>query len=107
MLVRHEKNTVRFHWDARNAANVNSVQWAAFYSDCEHEVLKVRSGHRITLTYNLFVSKTSGLMAGQTSSLIPQQLPLYGLVQGLLCQPGFMRNGMFIFLKRPGILRPC
>ena len=27
----------------------------AFYADCRHEVLKVKSGHRITLTYNLLL----------------------------------------------------
>ncbi|KAL6059552.1 Fe2OG dioxygenase domain-containing protein [Balamuthia mandrillaris] len=30
------------------------VKWAAFYSDCEHEILPVTEGHRITLTYNLY-----------------------------------------------------
>ena len=31
----------------------DSVSWVAFYSDVEHEVAMVESGHRITLTYNL------------------------------------------------------
>jgi len=32
-----------------------TVRLVAFYSDCHHEVLPVRSGHRITLTYNLLL----------------------------------------------------
>jgi hypothetical protein len=32
-----------------------SIQWAAFYSDCEHEVKEVKTGHRITLAYRLYV----------------------------------------------------
>ncbi|KAI8612013.1 hypothetical protein BC830DRAFT_1049391, partial [Chytriomyces sp. MP71] len=30
------------------------IQWAAFFSDCPHEISPVTSGHRITITYNLF-----------------------------------------------------
>ncbi|XP_033647805.1 uncharacterized protein LOC117307227 [Asterias rubens] len=29
------------------------IQWAAFYSDCVHEILPVQEGHRITVTYNI------------------------------------------------------
>jgi hypothetical protein len=35
-----------------------SIAYVAFYSDIEHEVLKVTSGHRITLTYNLYSAPT-------------------------------------------------
>ena len=30
------------------------VQWAAFYSDCRHEVQEVTTGRRITLTYDVY-----------------------------------------------------
>jgi predicted 2-oxoglutarate/Fe(II)-dependent dioxygenase YbiX len=46
-------------WKAyRGSKTVLSL--VAFYADCRHEVLKVRSGYRITLTYNL-------LLRGDTS----------------------------------------
>jgi predicted 2-oxoglutarate/Fe(II)-dependent dioxygenase YbiX len=32
-----------------------AVSLVAFYADCQHEVLKVKSGYRITLTYNLML----------------------------------------------------
>lgn len=32
-----------------------ALSLVAFYSDCRHEVLKVKSGYRITLTYNLLL----------------------------------------------------
>ena len=32
-----------------------SIAYIAFYSDVEHEVLKVTSGHRVTITYNLYL----------------------------------------------------
>ncbi|KAL6079000.1 Fe2OG dioxygenase domain-containing protein [Balamuthia mandrillaris] len=30
------------------------IRWAAFYSDCEHEILPVTDGYRVTITYNLY-----------------------------------------------------
>ncbi|KAL6059554.1 Fe2OG dioxygenase domain-containing protein [Balamuthia mandrillaris] len=30
------------------------LKWVAFFGDCESEVQRVREGHRITLTYNLY-----------------------------------------------------
>ncbi|OCH92800.1 hypothetical protein OBBRIDRAFT_864207 [Obba rivulosa] len=32
----------------------SSIAYVAFYSDVEHEVLPVKSGYRVTLTYNLY-----------------------------------------------------
>jgi hypothetical protein len=37
----------------------SSIAFAAFYSDVEHEVTPVTSGHRVTLTYNLYFSTES------------------------------------------------
>ena len=34
-----------------------SLVYVAFYSDVEHEVLPVRSGHRVTITYNLYYTR--------------------------------------------------
>ena len=36
------------------AAQPPSIAYAAFFSDIEHEVVPVTSGHRVTLTYNLY-----------------------------------------------------
>lgn len=41
--------------------NTQSIQFAAFYSDVEHEVLEVHSGHRVTLTYNLYAGELNCL----------------------------------------------
>ena len=59
LVVRHNEHTVTYDWgssDQRPAA----VQWAFFYSDCEHEVQEVKSGNRLTLTYNLYASPAAG-----------------------------------------------
>ncbi len=36
------------------------LHFAAFFSDCIHEVLPVRSGHRVTLTFNLLMAEGEG-----------------------------------------------
>jgi predicted 2-oxoglutarate/Fe(II)-dependent dioxygenase YbiX len=46
-------------WKAYGGSKT-ALSLAAFYADCRHEVLRVTSGYRITLTYNL-------LMHGDTS----------------------------------------
>ncbi|KAF6829211.1 oxidoreductase [Colletotrichum musicola] len=63
------------------------IQWAAFYSDCEHEVHEVTSGHRVTVTYNLYATKAA--MCTSLSSLDPESLPLYNDIRALVTDPRF------------------
>jgi hypothetical protein len=60
--VRNAGKEVVFDWSAEEEAikEEAKLQWAAFYSDCEHEVYEVTSGHHFTLTYNLFVTRSPG-----------------------------------------------
>lgn len=51
LRVAHQGRETICDWSAQKG---EAIKWAAFYSDCEHEVLEVISGHRITLTYNLY-----------------------------------------------------
>ena len=41
-------------WKAHRGSR-DALSLVAFYADCQHEVLKVQSGYRITLTYNLML----------------------------------------------------
>ena len=41
-------------WKAYRGSKT-ALSLVAFYADCRHEVLKVKSGYRITLTYNLLL----------------------------------------------------
>jgi len=52
LVLRHDSRTVKFEGSAVD----NTIKWIAFYSDCEHEVLPVKKGYRLTLTYNLYCS---------------------------------------------------
>jgi hypothetical protein len=41
-----------------------ALSLVAFYADCRHEVLSVKSGYRITLTYNLLLHGDTGRPEG-------------------------------------------
>ena len=70
------------------------VRWAAFYSDCEHEVQEVTSGHRLTLTYNLYITSAgSGALAGQPSALDSTQLSFYKDLKAALEDTEFYPDG--------------
>lgn len=73
-----------------------AVKWAAFYSDCEHEVLEVTSGHRITLTYNLYYTPGIGDLAGNKFTVMDvKSLPLYEKVREAFASSDFMGGGMY------------
>ncbi len=87
LRVKHRGEVVDFTW---GDTSQQFIQWAAFYGDCEHEVLQVTKGHRITLTYNLYYSSI-GKLAQPVSD--PHHLPLFEIAREMLLQPQFMRKG--------------
>ncbi|KAK3112663.1 hypothetical protein LTR53_010833 [Teratosphaeriaceae sp. CCFEE 6253] len=90
LSVRHGDEQTVFAWAVDSAT---SVHWAAFYSDCEHEVNEVTSGHRVTLTYNLFLIPRIDLQAGTPLSLDAKNLPLADLLRSALSDARFMMKG--------------
>ncbi|KAL8910881.1 MAG: hypothetical protein Q9171_003880 [Xanthocarpia ochracea] len=87
LRVKHFGQTIDFTWASPDP---KSIQWAAFYGDCEHEVLEVTSGHRVTLTYNLYYTMVDNLALPISD---PTKLPLYNTVAQMLREPNFMRKG--------------
>ena len=72
----------------------DQIAYAAFFSDGEHEVLPVTSGHRITLTYNLYQAKkmdTISLLVSEYSIM-----PLRRAFSEALSKPDFMPNGGYV-----------
>lgn len=53
LTVEHGNKKQEFDWSLKDLPDAPIIHWAAFYSDCEHEVHEVSSGTRITVTYNL------------------------------------------------------
>ena len=92
LLVRHHGKEVSFEWSSESA---QTIQWAAFYSDCEHEIKTVTEGHRITLTYNLYVTRPLGGSIPPNTTVSPKSLPVYSLLRDQLAEPGFMKDGWF------------
>lgn len=80
LVIRHQDATLKYDWASSDA---KMLEWAAFYSDCEHEVLEVTGGHRVTLTYNLIATPGIGMLAGNcptidtTQSLFYQSMKAY------------------------------
>lgn len=91
LVVRNAGSTSTF--DGSNKKQKSSIKWAAFYSDCEHEVLEVTSGHRVTLTYNLYVTRGVGHLAGHNSTLNPTSLPLYTILKTALADKSWLGEG--------------
>ncbi|KAL8752952.1 MAG: hypothetical protein Q9199_005391 [Rusavskia elegans] len=87
LRVKHFGQTIDFTWAGPDP---ESIHWAAFYGDCEHEVLEVTSGHRVTLTYNLYYTALGNLALPMSD---PTKLPLYDTVAQMLREPNFMRKG--------------
>lgn len=80
-----------FDWASDTSS---SVQWAAFFSDCEHEVLEVTAGHRLTLAYNLYWTNTGPMsIADGFDAMEPDSLHFFATLQELLRRPDFLPNG--------------
>jgi hypothetical protein len=49
--------------------STTALSLVAFYADCRHEVLRVKSGYRITLTYNLLLHGNTGRPDGDDGTI--------------------------------------
>ncbi|MCJ1237127.1 hypothetical protein MMC14_005111 [Varicellaria rhodocarpa] len=73
--------------------DLSDIQWVAFYSDCEHEGMEVVNGHRVTLTYNLYVSEQVGGIMQKFPNASPFMYSKYQELKSLLQGPAFMVEG--------------
>ncbi|KAK4452181.1 hypothetical protein QBC34DRAFT_321394 [Podospora aff. communis PSN243] len=87
--VRHQGWTVTFDWSGKDP---QSIGCAAFYSDCEHEVLEVTKGHRATLTYNLYCVRGNGQLGGSCPALDPSHLPMYDTIREIVFDKSWGEN---------------
>jgi hypothetical protein len=86
-------------WSVLAAEGQSSIGYVACFRDIEHEVAPVISGHRITLTYNLYFDDGGPVSANGVVSkrLSPPQLPNEGALReaftALLENPEFLADG--------------
>lgn len=94
LVVRYGGKDVVFDCSQEaSSGQAPKIRWAAFYSDCEHEVLPVTSGHRVTLTYNLYATKGLGALAGSVSGLDASKFPVYQSMKQAITDPAFLPRG--------------
>ncbi|KAI9328506.1 hypothetical protein BDR26DRAFT_873800 [Obelidium mucronatum] len=110
LVVRHKGKTVVFDWGNRIQQDLQqqqqqknaetggelappSIHWAAFFSDCEHEILPVQSGLRVTITYNLHLveTKVDDVICPPVDS--NSLGPFHTLLAESLKDPSFMPKG--------------
>jgi len=70
-------------WKAYQGSKT-ALSLVAFYADCRHEVLKVQSGYRITLTYNLLLHGDTSRPEGDEGTVTE----LAGLLREHFSTPG-------------------
>ncbi|KAK3692269.1 oxidoreductase [Podospora appendiculata] len=90
--VRHKGKTMAFDWSS-TATDDAAIHWAAFYSDCEHEVFEVKSGHRLPLIYNLYA--VAGVQDPSLAGcrIEPTKLPVMSRIESMLGDKDFMPQG--------------
>jgi hypothetical protein len=71
------------------------LHFAAFFSDLEHEVLPVKSGHRVTLTFNLFFDRAESALS-VARPLSGCYSPLVAELRRLLGQAAWHPEGVIL-----------
>ncbi|KIK15682.1 hypothetical protein PISMIDRAFT_687048 [Pisolithus microcarpus 441] len=72
------------------------VGYVAFFSDVEHEVRQVTSGHRVTLTYNLYLTPESQAPIKTISAPAPYEGSLAAPLYTLLTDPTVLPKGGYL-----------
>jgi len=95
LTLHHKDHEWRFN--ANSLASLqpsHSLAYIAFSNDIEHEVLKVTSGHRVTVTYNLYmVDPVLKPEAPVITPSLKNTLNLQVALQGLLKSLEFLPDG--------------
>ncbi|PYH92399.1 hypothetical protein BO71DRAFT_457421, partial [Aspergillus ellipticus CBS 707.79] len=88
LIIRHNKQETNYDWSPRGDS---TIQWAAFYSDCEHEMNTVTECNRITLAYNLHVTKMTRPEIELYKTIVdPETFPSHEKIRQHLADPEFM-----------------
>ena len=95
LVLRHKGHEWKFDANSLTASQSSpSLAYVAFYSDLEHEVLKVISGRRVTVTYNLYlVDPTPDLEAPFVTPKSEGVSNLQATLRGLVKDPKFLPEG--------------
>ena len=87
---------------ALSTAPPSSIGYAAFFSDVEHEVTPVVSGHRVTLTYNLYFDDDDGRKPAPAGGLISE--PAASVPAQVMASEQGFRSAFQVLLENPQFL---
>ncbi|KAI0369404.1 hypothetical protein BV20DRAFT_946141 [Pilatotrama ljubarskyi] len=95
LVLRQKDRVWTFDSSKLLSGSTSSIAYIAFFSDIEHEVLPVLSGHRVTITYNLYVS------ADGPRTVIPDGLTI---LQPPHANPAAVTDALRAFVSNPKVL---
>ncbi|WVQ85362.1 hypothetical protein IAT38_007527 [Cryptococcus sp. DSM 104549] len=89
LVIHHNGTDITFDWAE---GSKDTLSWGFLYSDCEHEVLPVKSGMRVTIAYDIFTSEADAIK-GELDPIRDSRLEL--LVDSFkeLLDPSFLPEG--------------
>ncbi len=67
IVVRHDRQERTIDFQGGESRPFD-IHYAAFYADCEHEVRRLRKGHRLCLVYNLTLAKSKKSISAPRNS---------------------------------------
>ena len=92
LVTRHGGNKICYDWSSAPDKPPCYPEWAAFYSDVEHEILPVTEGHRVTMTFNLYSMDVAPLIAKDPKVDFTLS-PFYHELRSAIRNPAFMKDG--------------
>ncbi|KAI9069832.1 hypothetical protein FKP32DRAFT_1616694, partial [Trametes sanguinea] len=95
LVLRHDGKEWSFDSSRLLAGAVDRIAFVAFFSDVEHEVMPVLSGHRVTLTYNLYFATDEVRRPPQDRLTLLR--PLHG-------NAGHIKDALLAYLSNPQVL---
>ncbi|KAG8886206.1 hypothetical protein FRB97_006209 [Tulasnella sp. 331] len=97
LLLQHGDKKASIDWSRKRQQSREetlSLPWAFFYSDVEHEILPVTSGHRLTLAYDIYSSKSVKYYEGATNKTMEVgDVQFYKEFEAFLKNPQLLPNG--------------
>ncbi|KAG8902269.1 hypothetical protein FRB99_004688 [Tulasnella sp. 403] len=94
LVLRHGKETATIDWSTKGRNGNTNLPWTFFYADVEHEILPVKSGHRLTVAYDVYSTKK--VEYHDSSSIAAtrlQDIQLYGVLRAALASADFLPQG--------------
>ncbi|KAG8902982.1 hypothetical protein FRC01_009390, partial [Tulasnella sp. 417] len=95
-LSEPETGNVTIDWSKPMPSNASSLSlpWVFFYSDVEHEILPVASGHRLTVAYDIFTTDTVRYrVPGDPDKINTQSIELCKVLNNALKDKEFLNKG--------------